>query len=119
MKKLVCLFSAFAIAFMMTAVSVSAQKVTPADKSATTKVAVDKEAAPAKTCNHNEKKCCADKEKMSKECSKDHMKSCSESKAGPSDGSKEGCSKSCSKSCSKKCNHSEAPKEEVPVPKAQ
>lgn len=98
MKKVALVISLFAIIFAFTVNTVSAQKVTSAEKAKTEKVSSSKEAgAPAKAC-----------------CSKSEAKGAC-SKEGEA---KSGCAKSCAgaegKSC---CKKGEAKTEATPVPK--
>lgn len=94
MKKVVLVISLFAFIFALSVSTVSAQKVTSAEKAKTEKVCKD---APAKSC-------CAKSEAKTAACA-----------------SKEGEAKSCAKSCSKaeakSCNKGEAKTEAAPVPK--
>jgi hypothetical protein len=106
MKKIALVISLFAIIFAFTVNTVSAQKVTSADKVKTEKSSVSKE-------SHG-KSCCSKSEAKSSGCAKD-AKSGACAKEGEA---KSGCAKSCSKAEGKSCcNKGEAKTEVAPVPK--
>ncbi|MEI6060009.1 MAG: hypothetical protein WCR72_04840 [Bacteroidota bacterium] len=98
MKKVALVISLFAIIFAFTLNTVSAQKVTSAEKAKTEKVSSSKESTtPAKAC-------CSKGEAKSGACAKE--------------GEKAGCSKSCTKAEGKSCcKKGEAKTETAPVPK--
>jgi len=95
MKKVALVISMFAIIFAFTLNTVSAQKVTSAEKAKTENVSTKE--APAKAC-----------------CSKSEAKTAACSSEAKSSGCAKSCSKSEAKSC---CNKGEAKAEATPVPK--
>jgi len=98
MKKVALVISLFAIIFAFTVNTVSAQKVTSAEKAKTEKVSSSKEAAaPAKAC-----------------CSKTEAKTAACSSEAKTSGCAKTCTKAEAKSC---CNKGEAKAEVAPVPK--
>lgn len=98
MKKIALVISLFAIIFAFTVNTVSAQKVTTAEKSKT------------------EKSCCAKSDTKTAACASDVKAGCA--KSGTSGEAKSGCAKTCSKAEAKSCcNKGEVKAGEVPVPK--
>lgn len=119
MKKVALLISLFTLVLAFSVTTVSAQKVTSAEKSKTEKCCSKSETGAAKAtddkagCSKADKKACSSKSD-SKCCSK------SETGAAKATDDKAGCAKSCGDKkagCAKSCSKGEAKTEEVPVPK--
>jgi hypothetical protein len=106
MKKIAMIVSLVSLVLAFTVTTVSAQKVTGAQKATTEKVSTEKSAPGAKAC-------CADKKGGEMKATSGEKKACCSDK-----GSKSGCSKSCSEKEKAACKHDGHEKTEAaPVPK--